>query len=75
MFRCFLHIYNIYTNKYAKLVQSRNYILLRGVVALCYQHKPLDNEVPQLHATQSEPLDYSNARSKETNRGTVYLDS
>ena len=47
----------------------------RGVVALCYQHKPLDNEVPQLHATQSEPLDYSNARSKEMNRGTVYLDS
>ena len=49
--------------------------MLRGVVALCYQHKPLDNEVPQLHATQSEPLDYSNARSKEMNRGTVYLDS
>ena len=27
---------------------------MHGVVAPCYQH---DNEVPQLHATLSEPLD------------------
>ena len=31
--------------------------VLRGVVAPCYQH--LDNEVPQLHVTLSEPLDYT----------------
>ena len=35
---------------------------LCGVVALCYQHQVVvggaDNKVPQLHATQSESLDY-----------------
>ena len=29
--------------------------VLRGVVAPCYGD--VDNKVPQLHATQSEPLD------------------
>ena len=33
-------------------------LALRGVAAPCYQHG-LDNKVPQLHATQSEPVDYN----------------
>ena len=34
--------------------------VLRGVVASCYQHyDDVDNKVPQLHTTQSEPLDYT----------------
>ena len=34
--------------------------MLRGVVASCYQHLVggVDNKMPQLHTTQSEPLDY-----------------
>ena len=37
--------------------------VLREVVAFCYQHQQygrgVDNKVPQLYATQSEPLDYT----------------
>ena len=42
----------------------RAQIVLRGMVALRYQHHQpfiaggVDNKVPQLHATHSEPLDY-----------------
>ena len=42
----------------------RGQIALNGVVAPCYRHHQppvvvggVDNEVPRLHATQSEPLD------------------
>ena len=33
--------------------------VLCGVVVPCYQHSSVDDKVPQLHATQSEPLDYN----------------
>ena len=42
-------------------MQSKDATVLRGVVTPCYQHQLLvggvDNKMPQLHATQSKPLD------------------
>ena len=41
------------------MISQRAQTVLLGVVALRYQHHGgVDNEVPQLHATMSEPLDY-----------------
>ena len=39
-------------------ISLKTQTVLPGVVALCFQHGGSDdNEVPQLHATQSESLD------------------
>ena len=51
---CLLDLFNTYITS-AWMAQTG----LRGVVALCYRHNHgVNNKVPQLHATLSEPLDY-----------------
>ena len=42
---------------HANEASLREQTVLRGVVAPCYQFYSVGNKVPQLHTTQSVPLD------------------